>query len=114
MCVCVYVCVHVPSPPVQTATAGGGVGPDVSVSGHVDSLPGFTTQLTGGHTLTEIHCSVLTADTPHLDGTGHIRREPDKKLTRHCVCSPLLNCLLIIMHRFFMNECTVYDIKPMP
>ncbi len=68
VCVCVCVCVCV-SPPLQTACAGTGVG-SVSVSGDADGLPGFPAQFTRGHTLSEVHGPILTADGKHLHTTA--------------------------------------------
>lgn len=72
VCVCESICVHTEaSPPLQAVGAGTGVG-SVSVSGNADGLPGFPTEFTGGHTLSEVYRPVLTADAPHLHTAGRL------------------------------------------
>lgn len=51
--------------PVLTVCTGTGVG-SLPISRNADGLPGFTAQLTGGNTLSEVHHPVLTANGPHL------------------------------------------------
>lgn len=57
--------------PLQAASAGTGVRAFV-VSGHRNYFPGLSAQLADRHSLPEIHCPVLTADTPNLQNGIHL------------------------------------------
>lgn len=75
-------------PPLQAVCAGAGVG-SVSVSGNGNNLPSFPTQLTWGHALSEVHSSVLRADSPHLWTPATFRKPQHDCITcKHAVIKP--------------------------
>lgn len=82
-CVCLSVCVFTEVYlPLQAVCACTGVG-SVSVSGDGDGLPGFPTQFTGGHTLSEVHRPILAADSKHLHAQNQQQRGDLNVSTSH-------------------------------